>query len=85
MGECNHKNVFVIDTREIPENKRRRRYQCKDCGFKYTTVEVRTSGIKKSANVITDFTQSYGLTHLQGVAIQNLIDVFTNEPDIGSV
>ena len=45
--ECFSTNAYVYDTRQF-ETYRWRRYECKDCGHRFTTKEMEASRIKVS-------------------------------------
>jgi transcriptional regulator NrdR family protein len=45
--KCNSDNVAVVDSRERPDGKRRRRYLCKDCNSRFSTLEVTVEELKK--------------------------------------
>lgn len=51
MMGCDHERARVIDSRqyagnpEVPEQVRRwRRYECRDCGLRFSTVEIVMGG-----------------------------------------
>ena len=37
---CLSENVYCIDSREVSDNARRRRYRCTDCEHRFSTIEV---------------------------------------------
>lgn len=37
---CSSTNLYCIDSREMRGNKRRRRHECLDCDYRFTTVEI---------------------------------------------
>ena len=37
---CSSENVYCIDSREVSDNARRRRYKCTDCEHRFSTIEV---------------------------------------------
>lgn len=37
---CSSTNLYCIDSREMRGNKRRRRHECLDCHYRFTTVEI---------------------------------------------
>ena len=38
--DCNSHETMVLETRRLPDGKLRRRRGCKECGARFSTVEV---------------------------------------------
>lgn len=42
---CGSHQVFIIDSREVGDDKRRRRYECYDCKDRFTTYEINVGDV----------------------------------------
>lgn len=53
--KCKSNNLSVIDSRETDENSVRRRRECEECGYRFTTYErvepIKLSVLKRSGQV----------------------------------
>lgn len=38
--ECGSYNTYVLDSRQASNERRRRRYRCRECGTRYNTKEL---------------------------------------------
>lgn len=38
--ECTSDNCMVVNSRQTEAYKRMRRYECRDCGIRFSTVEI---------------------------------------------
>ena len=81
--ECKHMNSKCLDSRPYYEY-RRRRYECLDCGKRYSTVEIPMGERLPHGGMYTDAAsvvrERFGLTGRQQEAIGELIQAIL-EPD----
>lgn len=72
-----------MDSRKF-KDFRRRRYQCVDCGEKFSTVEVRVDNMKRGGgyrNAYELLREDFSMTHRQQDAIGELIQSFLETED----
>ena len=82
MGKpCYHFNRRCIDTRIMDFSMRRRRYICKNCGMRLTTVEVTVDNARSGRDLREDFENQYGdgFQNKQIQEVINLLESFIRE------
>ena len=80
--KCKHERTHCYDSRKY-ETYRRRRYECLDCGKRFTTVETEISLPRghKVSNADTVLRKKFGLSRRQQKAIGELIQAFLEPED----
>jgi len=71
--KCNHKKAKCVDSRVNINGIRHRRYQCINCGVRYSTIELRVpEGSKKTTEekFVCDF---LGISYRQLKTLQHMI------------
>lgn len=64
MSNCAHTRTKVIDSRlsDLPHVIKRRRHECRDCGARFTTVEIPLEQyelIANSVRILNRLTESW--------------------------
>lgn len=79
QGPCNHRNAVVINTRPFSKY-RYRRYKCRTCGKRWSTVEIPVE-VKRGGRqeLMASLEHRIGLSEQQQHAVSALITAFIGE------
>jgi len=78
FGPCGHRSVKTIDTRVLADGNRRRRYRCKECGDRWSTIELQTEyAVGKPGTGLDSLRAQWGLSEDQMNAIDELVRSFS--------
>jgi transcriptional regulator NrdR family protein len=80
IAPCGHKDSHVADTRMTEDGYRRRRYECNQCGQRFSTIEVEfklTKGKNSIDKILEAVSSQYsGLSPRRLAAVKEIVDLF---------
>lgn len=79
--KCGSDNIFVRDTRDIKNNRIRRRRDCPDCQYRFTTVEQQLDPrLDEYARPMTRFRKEMRIEIMKEI-IKKVMETYQNELD----
>ena len=81
--KCEHLRTQCLDSRPYREY-RRRRYECLDCGERFSTIEVRMDNLRRGGgyqDAMDLLRNDFGMTVRQQEAVGELIQAFLEPED----
>lgn len=74
---CEHPHADCVDTKRRAGGYRYRRYRCRDCGERFSTVELRIDAEGPGRRAVDIYRRSLPLSDAQHAAITALLAAFS--------